>query len=129
VNDVSAREVQFSTSQWSMGKSFDTFCPIGPVIVSKDEIPDPHVLDITLSINGEVLQDSNTKQLIFKVPDLISYLSSIITLDPADLVSTGTASGVGFGRSPQRWLRPGEIMQIEVEGIGSLTNPVAAERP
>jgi 2-keto-4-pentenoate hydratase/2-oxohepta-3-ene-1,7-dioic acid hydratase in catechol pathway len=111
-----------------MGKSFDTLCPIGPAIVSKDEIPDPHVLDITLSINAEVLQDSNTKQLIFKVPDLISYLSSIITLDPGDLISTDTPSGVGFGRSPQRWLRPGEIMQIEVEEIGSLTNPVAAER-
>jgi 2-keto-4-pentenoate hydratase/2-oxohepta-3-ene-1,7-dioic acid hydratase in catechol pathway len=128
VNDVTARDVQFSTSQWSMGKSFDTFCPIGPAIVSKDETPDPHVLDITLSIDGEVLQDSNTSQLIFKAPDLISYLSSIITLDPGDLISTGTPAGIGFGRSPQSWRRPGEIMQIDVEGIGSLTNPVAAER-
>jgi 2-keto-4-pentenoate hydratase/2-oxohepta-3-ene-1,7-dioic acid hydratase in catechol pathway len=127
VNDVSARDIQFSTSQWSMGKSFDTFCPIGPAVVSKDEIPDPHVLNIKLSIDGQVLQDSNTRQLIFKVPELIAYLSSIVRLDPGDLISTGTPSGVGFGRNPQRWLKPGETMRAEVERIGSLTNPIVAE--
>jgi 2-keto-4-pentenoate hydratase/2-oxohepta-3-ene-1,7-dioic acid hydratase in catechol pathway len=128
VNDVSARDIQFSTSQWSMGKSFDTFCPMGPAIVSKDEIPNPHELNIKLSIDGQVLQDSNTRQLIFKVPELIAYLSNIVTLDPGDLISTGTPSGVGLGRNPQRWLRPGEVMRTEVEGIGTLTNPIVAER-
>jgi 2-keto-4-pentenoate hydratase/2-oxohepta-3-ene-1,7-dioic acid hydratase in catechol pathway len=127
LNDVSARDVQLSTSQWSLGKSFDTFAPIGPAVVSKDEIPDPHVLDIKLSIDGEVLQHSNTRELIFKVPDLIAYLSSIVTLEPGDLISTGTPAGVGLGRTPQRWLRAGETMTVVVEKIGTLTNQVVAE--
>jgi 2-keto-4-pentenoate hydratase/2-oxohepta-3-ene-1,7-dioic acid hydratase in catechol pathway len=127
LNDVSARDVQLSTSQWSLGKSFDTFAPIGPVIVSKDEITDPHVLDIKLSIDGEVLQHSNTKELIFKVPDLIAYLSSIVTLEPGDLISTGTPAGVGLGRTPQRWLKAGETMTVEVEKIGALANSIIAE--
>jgi len=101
-----------------LGKSFDTFAPIGPVIVSKDEITDPHVLDIKLSIDGEVLQHSNTKELTFKVPELIAYLSSIVTLEPGDLISTGTPAGVGLGRTPQRWLKAGETMTVEVEKIG-----------
>ena len=128
VNDVSARDVQFATSQWSMGKSFDTFGPIGPSIVTKDEIPDPHTLQIKLSIDGEVLQNSNTNQLIFNVPRLIAYISSIITLDPGDIISTGTPAGVGFGRKPQRWLRPGETMRTSIEGIGELRNPIVAGR-
>jgi len=127
LNDVSARDVQLSTSQWSLGKSFDTFAPIGPAIVSKDEIADPHVLDIKLSIDGEVLQHSNTRELIFKVPDLIEYLSNIVTLEPGDLISTGTPAGVGLGRTPQRWLKAGETMTVVVEEIGTLTNPVIAE--
>jgi 2-keto-4-pentenoate hydratase/2-oxohepta-3-ene-1,7-dioic acid hydratase in catechol pathway len=127
LNDVSARDVQLSTSQWSLGKSFDTFAPIGPVIVSKDEIADPHALDIKLSIDGEVLQHSNTRELIFKVPDLIEYLSNIVTLEPGDVISTGTPAGVGLGRTPQRWLKAGETMTIVVEEIGSLTNPIVAE--
>jgi 2-keto-4-pentenoate hydratase/2-oxohepta-3-ene-1,7-dioic acid hydratase in catechol pathway len=127
LNDVSARDVQLSTSQWSLGKSFDTFAPIGPAIVGKDEIEDPHVLDISLSIDGEVLQHSNTRELIFKVPDLIAYLSSIITLEPGDVISTGTPAGVGLGRTPQRWLKAGETMTIAVEAIGTLTNPIVAE--
>jgi 2-keto-4-pentenoate hydratase/2-oxohepta-3-ene-1,7-dioic acid hydratase in catechol pathway len=126
LNDVSARDVQLSTSQWSLGKSFNTFAPLGPAIVSKDEIPDPHSLDIKLSIDGEVLQHSNTRELIFKAPDLIAYLSSIVPLEPGDVISTGTPAGVGLGRTPQRWLRPGETVTIEVEGIGTLTNPVVA---
>lgn len=128
LNDVSARDVQLSTSQWSLGKSFDTFAPIGPAIVGKDEITDPHVLDIKLSIDGAVLQQSNTRELIFQVPELIAYLSSIVTLEPGDLISTGTPAGVGLGRTPQRWLKPGETMTIEVEKIGSLTNHVVAEQ-
>jgi 2-keto-4-pentenoate hydratase/2-oxohepta-3-ene-1,7-dioic acid hydratase in catechol pathway len=127
VNDVSARDVQRASSQWSMAKSFPTFCPIGPAIVTADEIPDPHSLSISLTIGGQILQNSNTPELIFKIPELIEYLSSITPLLPGDIVSTGTPSGVGVGRTPRRWLQPGEIVTVTVEGLGSLTNPVAAE--
>ncbi len=127
VNDVSARDIQRSTSQWSMAKSFPTFCPLGPAIVTADEIADPHELAISLSIDGEVLQNSNTRELLFKIPDLIEYLSSIAPLLPGDIVSTGTPSGVGMGRTPKRWLKPGETVTVTVEGLGSLTNPVVAE--
>ena len=128
VNDVSARDVQFSSTQWSMSKSFPTFCPLGPAIVTADEIADPHALDISLSIDGEVLQHSNTRELVFKIPDLIAYLSSITPLLPGDIVSTGTPPGVGLGRNPKRWLKPGETVTITIEGLGSLTNPVVAEQ-
>lgn len=127
LNDVSARDIQLSTSQWSLGKSFDTFCPMGPCIVTRDELPDPHELSIRLSIGRETLQDSNTDQLIFKTGDLIQYLSGIMTLEPGDIISTGTPAGVGLGRKPQRWLKPGEIITVGIQGIGSLTNPIAAE--
>jgi 2-keto-4-pentenoate hydratase/2-oxohepta-3-ene-1,7-dioic acid hydratase in catechol pathway len=127
VNDVSARDVQFATSQWSMSKSFPTFCPIGPAIVTADEIADPHALSIGLTIDGVVHQSSNTRELIFKIPELIEYLSSITPLLPGDIVSTGTPSGVGLGRTPKRWLKPGETVTVTVEGLGSLTNPVVAE--
>jgi 2-keto-4-pentenoate hydratase/2-oxohepta-3-ene-1,7-dioic acid hydratase in catechol pathway len=127
VNDVSARDVQFSSTQWSMSKSFPTFCPLGPAIVTADEIADPHQLAIGLSIDGEQLQNSNTRELVFKIPDLIEYLSSITPLLPGDIVSTGTPPGVGLGRNPKRWLRPGETVTVTVEGLGSLTNPVVAE--
>jgi len=126
LNDVSARDVQLATSQWTLGKSFDTFCPIGPAIVTADEIPDPHALDIRLSIGGEVLQHSNTRELIFKAPELIAYLSAITPLEPGDIISTGTPAGVGLGRTPRRWLQPGETMVAEVEGLGRLINPVEA---
>jgi 2-keto-4-pentenoate hydratase/2-oxohepta-3-ene-1,7-dioic acid hydratase in catechol pathway len=128
VNDVSARDVQFSSTQWSMSKCFPTFCPLGPAIVTADEITDPHALDISLSIDGEVLQHSNTRELVFKIPELIEYLSSITPLLPGDIVSTGTPPGVGLGRNPKRWLKPGETVTITIEGLGSLTNPVVAER-
>ena len=127
VNDVSARDVQFASSQWSMSKSFPTFCPIGPAIVTADEIPDPHNLQISLSIDGEQLQNSNTRELVFKIPELIEYLSSITPLLPGDIVSTGTPPGVGLGRTPKRWLKPGETVTVTIEGLGSLTNPVVAE--
>jgi 2-keto-4-pentenoate hydratase/2-oxohepta-3-ene-1,7-dioic acid hydratase in catechol pathway len=127
VNDVSARDVQMATSQWTMGKSFPTFCPMGPAIVTADEIADPHGLDIGLTIDGVVHQNSNTRELIFKIPQLIEYLSSITPLLPGDVVSTGTPSGVGLGRTPKRWLKAGETVTITVEGLGSLTNPVVAE--
>jgi 2-keto-4-pentenoate hydratase/2-oxohepta-3-ene-1,7-dioic acid hydratase in catechol pathway len=127
VNDVSARDLQMATSQWSLGKSFDTFGPMGPAIVSLDSIGDPHKLAIKLSIDGEMLQDSNTEELVFKTGELVAYLSSIMTLSPGDIISTGTPAGVGLGRKPQRWLKPGETMTIEIEGIGKLTNTLAAE--
>jgi 2-keto-4-pentenoate hydratase/2-oxohepta-3-ene-1,7-dioic acid hydratase in catechol pathway len=127
VNDVSARDVQFATSQWSMSKSFPTFCPLGPTIVTADEIADPHQLAISLSIDGEVLQNSNTRALIFGIPALVEYLSSITPLLPGDIVSTGTPAGVGLGRTPKRWLKPGENVTVAVEGLGSLSNPVISE--
>jgi 2-keto-4-pentenoate hydratase/2-oxohepta-3-ene-1,7-dioic acid hydratase in catechol pathway len=127
VNDVSARDIQMSTSQWSMAKSFPTFCPMGPAIVTADEIADPHHLAIGLSIDGERLQNSTTSELIFKIPELIEYLSSIAPLLPGDIVSTGTPSGVGMGRTPKRWLKPGENVTVTIEGLGSLTNPLVAE--
>jgi len=127
VNDVSARDVQRATSQWSLAKSFPTFCPMGPAIVTADEIADPHQLAISLSIDGEILQNSNTRELIFKIPELIEYISSITPLLPGDVVSTGTPSGVGMGRTPKRWLKPGETVTVAIEGLGSLTNPVVAE--
>lgn len=126
LNDVSARDVQLATSQWTLGKSFDTFCPIGPAIITRDEVGDPHRLDIRLSIGGEILQHSNTRELIFKAPELIAYLSSITALRPGDIISTGTPAGVGLGRNPQRWLKPGETMVAEIEKLGQLSNPVAA---
>lgn len=127
INDVSARDIQRSTTQWSMSKSFPTFGPMGPAIVTADEIADPHNLAIGLSIDGEVLQKSNTNQLAFGIPALIEYLSSIAPLLPGDIVSTGTPSGVGMGRKPPRWLKPGDTVTVTVEGLGSLTNPVIAE--
>jgi 2-keto-4-pentenoate hydratase/2-oxohepta-3-ene-1,7-dioic acid hydratase in catechol pathway len=127
MNDVSARDVQMATSQWSLGKSFDTFAPLGPAIVTKDEVPDPHALDIKLTIGGEVLQHSNTRQLIFRVPDLIAHLSAITPLEAGDIISAGTPAGVGLGRTPHRWLRPGETIVTEIESLGQLVNPVVAE--
>jgi 2-keto-4-pentenoate hydratase/2-oxohepta-3-ene-1,7-dioic acid hydratase in catechol pathway len=115
------------TSQWMIGKTFDTFAPMGPAIVTADEVPDPHALDIGTTINGEVLQHSNTNDLIFKIPELIAHLSSVFTLEPGDVIATGTPSGVGFARNPPRWLKPGDEVVIRVEGLGDLRNPVVAE--
>jgi acylpyruvate hydrolase len=125
INDVSARDYQFVTSQWMVGKTFDTHCPMGPALVLKDELPDPHNLNISLSIAGEVLQHSNTNQLIFKIPETVEYLSHVMTLEPGDVISTGTPAGVGFARKPPRWLRPGETVRVEIAGLGVLENPVA----
>lgn len=126
-NDVSARDLQTATSQWMMGKTPDTFGPMGPYLVSADEIADPHALDISLRIGGETLQHSNTRELIFKIPDLIAFLSSVVTLEPGDVVATGTPSGVGFVRKPPRYLQPGDEVIVTIEGIGELRNPVIAE--
>jgi 2-keto-4-pentenoate hydratase/2-oxohepta-3-ene-1,7-dioic acid hydratase in catechol pathway len=122
VNDISARGVQLATSQWTLGKSFPTFTPMGPHIVTADEVPDPHALDIKLTLSGEVMQDANTRDLLFRIPALIAYLSSIVALEPGDIISTGTPPGVGLGRTPQRWLLDGEEMIIDIEHIGSLRN-------
>ena len=127
VNDVSARDFQMATTQWLMGKTFDTFAPMGPHIVSADEISDPHALDISLRIHDETLQRSNTRELIFKIPELVAYLSSAFTLEPGDVVSTGTPAGVGFARKPPRFLRPGDEVVVRVDQIGELRNPVVAE--
>ncbi len=125
-NDVSARDLQNRTSQWTMGKTPDTFGPMGPAVVTADEIPDPHALDIQLDINGEVLQRSNTRNLIFNVAQLIADLSSVMTLEAGDLISTGTPAGVGAARTPKRFLQPGDVVTVTIEKLGSLTNLVVA---
>jgi 2-keto-4-pentenoate hydratase/2-oxohepta-3-ene-1,7-dioic acid hydratase in catechol pathway len=126
VNDVSARDFQRATTQWVMGKTFDTFAPMGPELVSADEAPDPHNLRISCEVNGRVLQDSSTSQLIFRIPELVSYLSQAMTLEPGDVVSTGTPPGVGFARKPPIFLQPGDEVVVKVEGIGELRNPCVA---
>ncbi len=126
MNDVSARDMQSADKQWFRGKSCDTFAPIGPWIVTKDEIPDPHSLRISLTLNGQTMQDANTGNMIFRIPFLISYLSRSMTLDPGDIISTGTPEGVGASRTPPVFLKPGDVVSITVDKIGTLTNPVAA---
>lgn len=123
-NDVSARDLQTERGdQWIRGKSLDTFCPLGPCIVTKDEIADPHNLKLKTIVNGKTMQDSNTSQLLFKVPYLIHYLSQAFTLLPGDVIITGTPPGVGMGMKPPVYLKDGDVMTVEVEGIGELTNP------
>jgi 2-keto-4-pentenoate hydratase/2-oxohepta-3-ene-1,7-dioic acid hydratase in catechol pathway len=127
VNDVSARDIQLSTSQWTLGKSFPTFTPLGPSITTADDVPDPHALAISLTIDGETLQSSNTSDLIFKVPELIAYISSITPLEAGDIISTGTPEGVGLGRTPKRWLKSDEEIVITIERLGQLRNCTVAE--
>ena len=129
LNDVSARDVQLATSQWTLGKSFPTFCPIGPCVVTADELKDPHSLDVRLTIDGEIMQQANTRDLIFDIPAVLGYISAIVPLEPGDIVSTGTPQGVGLGRTPPRWMRPGEEVVIEISGIGRLVNKTVATRP
>ncbi|MGA2713885.1 MAG: fumarylacetoacetate hydrolase family protein [Bryobacteraceae bacterium] len=126
-NDVSARDYQLAVSQWTMGKNFDTFLPMGPWLVSADEIEDPHNLNISTTLNGEKLQNSNTRELIFKIPETIEFLSSVMTLEPGDIVLTGTPSGVGFSHKPPKWLTPGAEVVVRVEGLGELRNTCVAE--
>ena len=124
LNDVSARDVQFGDQQWVRGKSFDAFCPIGPYLVTKDEVPDPHTLDIRCWVNGELRQESNTRELIFDVPFLLAYISRTCTLLPGDIISTGTPGGVGVFLEPPVFLKPGDAVEVEVEGLGRLRNHV-----
>ena len=125
-NDVSARDVQFSESQWVRGKSFDTFCPLGPVVVTADEIPDPQVLTLRTRVNGEVMQESSTAEMVFGVAELLAFCSHSFTLEPGDVVLTGTPWGCGEFMEPPRSLAAGDILETEIEGIGALRNEVVA---
>jgi len=127
VNDVSARDFQMATTQWLMGKTFDTFAPMGPALVTEDEIPDPHALDISLEIGGETLQKSNTRELIFQIPEIVAHISSAVTLEPGDVIATGTPAGVGFVRKPPRFLQAGDEVVIRIQGLGELRNRCVAE--
>ena len=122
-NEVSARDVQFADGQWTRGKSFDTFGPIGP-LVPASEVPDPQALRIRCVLNGEVVQDSSTAQMVFTVAEVIAFVSDGITLEPGDLILTGTPPGVGLGRTPPLYLADGDEVRVEIDGVGSLTNPV-----
>ena len=124
VNDVSARDLQFADGQWTRGKSPDTFCPVGPRLVPRDDIADPQALAIRCILNGEAMQDSSTANMIFSVAEIISYVSRTITLEPGDLIATGTPAGVGVFRDPKVLLKDGDEVTVEVEGLGALTNPV-----
>jgi 2,4-didehydro-3-deoxy-L-rhamnonate hydrolase len=124
-NDVSARDLQFKDGQWTRDKSPDTFCPVGPLVPAA-EVGDPHTLRIRALVNGEALQDSTTANLIFGVDEVISHITQTTTLEPGDLVLTGTPAGVGAFREPQRFLQPGDEVTIEIERVGELTNPVVA---
>jgi 2-keto-4-pentenoate hydratase/2-oxohepta-3-ene-1,7-dioic acid hydratase in catechol pathway len=126
VNDVSARDLQHADTQWVRGKSLDTFCPVGPALVPASEVPDPGNLRVRTIVNGEVLQDGTTANMIFGIPELIAFISEAITLEPGDLIATGTPAGVGMARNPRVWLKDGDEVTVEIDGIGSLTNPVRA---
>jgi len=123
-HDVSARDHQYTTGQWSWSKSFDTFCPLGPEVVSIDEVDLDAGLAIETKVSGEVLQSSNTSELVFTVPELIAWISQGCTLEPGDIILTGTPAGVGAARKPPRWLVDGDLVEITIEGLGTLRNPV-----
>jgi 2-keto-4-pentenoate hydratase/2-oxohepta-3-ene-1,7-dioic acid hydratase in catechol pathway len=126
-NDVSARDLQFGDGQWQRGKSCDTFAPMGPFLVTADEVGDPGQLGIRLRLNGTVMQDSNTRNLVFGVADLIAFISQAITLEPGDVIATGTPAGVGFARRPPVFLKAGDRVEVEIDGLGVLSNPVIRE--
>jgi 2-keto-4-pentenoate hydratase/2-oxohepta-3-ene-1,7-dioic acid hydratase in catechol pathway len=127
LNDVSARDFQFADAQWQRGKSCDTFAPMGPFIATADEVPDPQNLRIRFRLNGETMQDSNTGQMIFGVAELIEYLSRYNTLEPGDVVATGTPPGVGFARKPPVYLKNGDVAEVDIDGLGVLSNPIRAD--
>lgn len=124
LNDVSSRSLQFESSQWTRGKAIDTFLPMGPWILTADEVQDPQALSIRCSVNGEVRQDSSTGEMIFGVRELVSFLSQTMTLEPGDIIATGTPAGVGMGFDPPRWLKAGDVVTVEIEGLGTLQNRV-----
>jgi len=123
-NEVSARDIQFADGQWTRGKSFDTFCPVGPRLVPAEEVGDPQALGIRCLVNGDALQDSSTAEMVFGVSELIAFASQAITLEPGDLIATGTPAGVGFVRPEPVFLNDGDEVTVEIDGLGSLTNPV-----
>jgi acylpyruvate hydrolase len=125
-NDVSAHDIEFRTSQWTSGKMLDTFCPLGPALVTRDELPDPGSLRLRTILNGQTVQDACTSDMVFSVPFLIGYISSLATLEPGDIILTGTPAGVGCNQNPQVFLRDGDQVQVQIEGIGTLANPVIA---
>jgi len=126
-NDVSARDIQFGDKQWFRGKSFDTFAPTGPCLVSRDQVSNPHALKMELRVNGEARQKSTTANMIFKIPQLIAFISNVMTLQPGDIIATGTPAGVGFYAKPEkRLLKPGDLMEAEIEGIGLLRNRIVS---
>jgi 2-keto-4-pentenoate hydratase/2-oxohepta-3-ene-1,7-dioic acid hydratase in catechol pathway len=127
MNDVTVRDFQLRTPTWTMGKSFDTHGPLGPWLTTADEIPDPHALSLRTFVNGELRQNSNTKNLVFNCDYLVEYLSQAFTLEPGDVISTGTPSGVGVAMTPPKFLRAGDVVRIEIEGLGSLENHVIDE--
>ena len=127
LHDVSARDVQFRDHQITLGKNFDTFCPIGPCVVTRDEISRPDRISLKTFLNGQIMQDSNTKQLIFGVGPTLVHLSKVFTLEPGDVIFTGTPPGVGMARKPPVWLKPGDVVEVEIDGLGVLRNPVVAE--
>jgi 2,4-didehydro-3-deoxy-L-rhamnonate hydrolase len=124
INDVSARDFQFLTSQWAAGKIADTFAPIGPYIADRAEIPDPHVLDLKTWVNGTLMQNGTTSNFIYDVRYIVSYLSGLMTLAPGDVIATGTPAGVGAGRKPPVWMVPGDTCRMEITGLGTLENPI-----
>jgi 2-keto-4-pentenoate hydratase/2-oxohepta-3-ene-1,7-dioic acid hydratase in catechol pathway len=126
-NDVSAHDLEFRTSQWTSGKMLDTFCPLGPALVTKDEVPNPGTLRLKTILNEHKVQEASTSDMIFSVPFLISYISSLATLEPGDLILTGTPAGIGCNQKPQVFLQPGDRVSIQIDGIGTLTNLVVAE--
>jgi 2-keto-4-pentenoate hydratase/2-oxohepta-3-ene-1,7-dioic acid hydratase in catechol pathway len=128
-HDVSARDWQLEKDgkQWMVGKTFDTFAPVGPVLVTRDEVPDVHKLGIRLRLNGKTMQESNTEQMIFSVPQVVAYISTIVTLEPGDLIFTGTPPGIGHALKPPVYLKPGDIAEVEIDGLGTLRNQVVGE--
>jgi 2-keto-4-pentenoate hydratase/2-oxohepta-3-ene-1,7-dioic acid hydratase in catechol pathway len=127
LHDVSARDVQFKDNQITLGKNFDTFAPMGPCLVTADELPNPENLRLRTLLNGQVMQDGSTRDWVFPLPKLLSVLSQVMTLEPGDVVSTGTPAGVGAFRKPPIFLKPGDRVVMEIEGVGRLENPVAEE--
>jgi 2-keto-4-pentenoate hydratase/2-oxohepta-3-ene-1,7-dioic acid hydratase in catechol pathway len=124
LNDISARDLQFGDGQWTRGKSLDGSCPVGPWLVTADEIADPHALGIRCRVNGNLLQDSTTAELIFKIPEIVAHTSRAMTLEPGDVIATGTPAGVGFARTPPVYLQDGDEVEVEVDGIGTLRNRI-----